>query len=252
MQYVEIKQQEDFDELVQSRPGKRNALCHEMIIEILDVQRTLRASSSRALLLSSTGSVFSAGHDFSEMAGASISTMQSLFRDCAQMMLGFQSLGAPVLAAVQGPAIGAGCQLALAADLLVAASSASFQTPGGRGAWFCTTPMLEVIRNLPSKLAMEMLLTGEPIDAKQAKSWAIVSRVVEDGELRAESEALLRLATRGSTTSKACGKRAFYAVSSMTHEAAYAYGTEVMAAAGADAEAQRAMDDIVHKRRRSL
>src|ERR1700752_4057279 len=171
MKQVHLQVTDAVAEIRLRRSEKRNALSRQMIEEILDVQAEIRGLRTPGVLLTADGPSFCAGHDFAEMAGASIEELRNLFPRWGEMMLGFQSLGAAVVAAVNGPAIGAGCQLALAADLVIAGSSATFQTPGGKGSWFCTTPMLEVVRNLPTKRALEMLLIGEPVDAATAAAW---------------------------------------------------------------------------------
>jgi enoyl-CoA hydratase/carnithine racemase len=242
----------EFGEIRLARAAKRNALTLDMINEIIAYQNELVKTPVAGLLLTAEGPAFCAGHDFSDMAGASIEWLQIIFRQCARMMLGFQNLPFPVVAAVQGAAVGAGCQLALSSDLVVAGENSTFQTPGGKGAWFCTTPMLEVVRAVTPKRALEMLFTGEPIKSKDAKNWGMINKVVPDSELMAHACNLLSLACRGSRTSKMLGKKTFYVVRSMEHTAAYELATEVMATSGADSEAQEAMQQVVSKQRKSL
>lgn len=242
----------DIAEIRLTRNSKRNALSLDMIKEIIQHQSKIKSSNARGILICADGPVFCAGHDFAEMAGASDKQMHDLFCACTEMMQNFHFMPQPILAAVQGPAIGAGCQLALAADLIVAGQSAIFQTPGGKGAWFCTTPMVEVQRALAPKQALEMLFIGEPIDAVTALSWGMINRVVEDANLYTAAKDLLNLASRGSAASKSSGKKTYYQIASLDLKDAYAISTEVMAKMGAEEEAQNAMKDIVAKKRVAL
>ena len=136
--------------------------------------------------------------------------MRRLLAVCAELMLALQRSPQVVIAQVEGDAIAAGCQLVASCDLAVAADSARFAVPGGRGGWFCTTPGVALGRAVGRKHALEMLLTGDPIDAPTALAWGLVNRVVPAERVAAETRALLARATRGSARSKAIGKQAFY------------------------------------------
>jgi enoyl-CoA hydratase/carnithine racemase len=133
-------------------------------------------------------------------------------------------------------------------DLAVAAESAAFQVPGGIGGWFCTTPGVALARAVGRKRAIEMLFTGEPIDARTAEAWGLVNRVVPDGRLAEETRDLLSRSTRGSPLSKGIGKRAFYRQVDMDIDAAYAYATEVMASASQTKDARETMRAFLEKR----
>src|SRR5262249_26436638 len=152
-----------------------------------------------------------------------------LLATCTELMLTVQRLPQPVVACVQGMATAAGCQLVASCDLAVAADTATFATPGGKGGWFCSTPMVAVSRVLAPKPALEMLFAGDPIDAATALAWGLVNRVVPGTRLVEETQALARAASRGSTTSKAAGKHAYYDTVSLDVGAAYAHACEVMA-----------------------
>jgi enoyl-CoA hydratase/carnithine racemase len=165
------------------------------------------------------------------------------------MMTLVQSIPQPVVASVQGIATGAGCQLVATCDLAVASEGASFATPGGRGGWFCSTPMVAVSRAIGRKRALEMLLTGDPIDARTAAEWGLVNRVVPAGELRAETEKLAHAASRGSTVSKAVGKQAFYAQIDLDQAHAYAYASEVMAMTAVAPDGREAIASFFEKRK---
>src|SRR5262249_2669102 len=149
-------------------------------------------------------------HDFADMAERDLDGMRRLLGVCAEFMLALQRAPQPVVASVQGVATAAGCQLVASCDLAVAVDTATFATPGGKGGWVCTTPMVAVARAVGRKRALEMLFTGDAIDATTALAWGLVNRVVPAAELRRTTEDLARAASRGSTASKALGKRAYY------------------------------------------
>jgi enoyl-CoA hydratase/carnithine racemase len=203
----------------------------------------------RAVVLAAAGPVYSAGHDFADMVERDLDAMRRLFAVCADLMTTIHRLSRPVVARVQGIATAAGCQLVAACDLAVAAEEASFATPGGRGAWFCTTPMVEVSRAVGRKRALEMLFTGDPIDARTALEWGLVNRVVPFAVLADEAARLARSAARGSVESKAIGKRAFYDTIDLDLEAAYAHASEVMATSSMREEAREAMHAFLDRRR---
>jgi enoyl-CoA hydratase/carnithine racemase len=153
-----------------------------------------------------------------------------------------------VVARVQGIATAAGCQLVATCDLAVAVEEARFATPGGRGGWFCSTPMVAVARAVGRKRALELLLTGDMIDAQTALAWGLVNRVVRRDRLVEETETLARAASRGSLASKALGKRAFYETIDLDVEAAYAHASEVMASSAVTEDGREAMRAFLEKR----
>jgi enoyl-CoA hydratase/carnithine racemase len=150
---------------------------------------------------------------------------------------------------VHGLATAAGCQLVATADLAVAADTAGFATPGGKGGWFCHTPLVAVGRNVGRKRALELALTGDTIDARTAADWGLVNRVVHASELDDATLDLLRRATRGSETSKGLGKQAFYAQIDLSQADAYAYALDVMARSGVSADAQEGFAAFLEKRK---
>src|SRR5262249_14767174 len=174
------------------------------------MSRAIEEPGVRAVILAAAGPVFSSGHDFRDMIDRDLDGMRGLLRACAEVMLGLGRLPVPVVARGQGLATAAGWQLVASCDLAVAAEEASFATPGGRGGWFCHTPLVAVARAVGARRALELGLTGEPIDARTALAWGLVNRVVPRARLVAETEALARAASRGSPASKALGKRTFY------------------------------------------
>jgi enoyl-CoA hydratase/carnithine racemase len=247
-EYIALSEDEDFAVLTMRRPERRNALSEAHLREIREALQTVSTSSARGLVLAAEGPVFCAGHDFADMDGRDLQAMRALLFACADVMLALQTLPQPVIAQVQGLATAAGCQLVAACDLAVAGESARFQVPGGMGGWFCTTPGVALARAVGRKRALEMLLTGDPIDAHTAREWGLVNRVVPDGEVPRETRALLGRATRGSTRSKALGKQAFHRQVDLDLPGAYAYATEVMAAASQTNDAQENLRAFLEKR----
>ena len=144
----------------------------------------------RAIIIASTGTVFSSGHDLSEMTGRAPADYTRLFDVCSELMMKIQSIRQPVIAEVQGIATAAGCQLVASCDLAVAAENAAFATPGVRIGLFCTTPMVALSRAIGRKRALEMLLTGEMISAATAAEWGLINRAVPASALRAETRRL--------------------------------------------------------------
>jgi enoyl-CoA hydratase/carnithine racemase len=140
-------------------------------------------SDARGIILAAEGPVFSAGHNFGEMAGTSREAAHHLFATCAALMQAIAAAPQPVVARVHALATAAGCQLVASCDLAVAARSAAFALPGGNGGLFCHTPLVAVARNMAPKRAMEMALTGDRISAQQAMEWGLVNRVVANEEL---------------------------------------------------------------------
>jgi enoyl-CoA hydratase/carnithine racemase len=247
-QFLQVADEEAFRVVTLRRPERRNALSEACLRELLQVLRELPASPIRGVILAAEGPVFSAGHDFSDMDGRDLAAMRSLLAVCADVMLGVQALPQVVIAQVEGLATAAGCQLVASCDLAVAGASARFAVPGGRGGWFCTTPGVALGRAVGRKHALEMLLTGDPIDAETALAWGLVNRVVPDPEVPKATRELLARATRGSASSKALGKQAFYKQIDLELPSAYAFASEVMAAASQTRDAQENLRAFLEKR----
>ncbi|KAA0233153.1 MAG: putative enoyl-CoA hydratase echA8 [Acidimicrobiales bacterium] len=245
---ITVDRREQFAAVTMNLPDKRNALGLMHLTELADAFRSIGGSDALGVVLAGNGPVFSAGHDFSEMAGSDLVFMQRLLGACVELMDVIQSVPQVVIARVHGLATAAGCQLVATCDLAVAAESAGFAVPGGKGGWFCTTPMVALGRNIGRKRAFEMALTGDTIDASTAADWGLVNRVVPDPELDAATSELLGRATRGSPLSKAIGKKALYHQLGLSQDDAYSYATEVMSAASQTADAQEGMAAFVEKR----
>jgi enoyl-CoA hydratase/carnithine racemase len=231
------------------RPDKRNALSLDVMRGLTEALAECGRSDATGVILAANGPVFSAGHNFADMAGATVETAREVFDVCTAMMNTVQRIPQVVVARVHALATAAGCQLVATCDLAVAAQSASFALPGGKGGLFCHTPLVAVARNLGRKRALEMALTGDPIDAVTACEWGLINAVVLDDELESATADLLRRATRGSALSKGLGKLAFYAQIEMAQDDAYAFAVRQMAAAAAlTADAQEGIAAFLTKR----
>jgi enoyl-CoA hydratase/carnithine racemase len=229
-------------------PAKRNALSHTMMAAITATLRAIGDSDALGVILAANGPAFSAGHDFADLAGASLSEVRALFRQCTEMMDVLQAIPQPVVARVHALATAAGCQLVATCDLAVASTEAAFAIPGGKGGLFCHTPLVAVARNVGRKRALEMAMTGDPIDAATAADWGLVNRVVAPDDLDAATLDLVRRATRGSSLSKALGKQGFYAQIDLPQEQAYAHAIELMAATSQTGDAQEGFRAFLDKR----
>lgn len=229
-------------------PEQRNALSLAMMRSITDAFREVGASPATGVVLAANGPVFSAGHHFADMAGADIEAATELFEVCTAMMDTIQSIPQVVCARVHALATAAGCQLVASCDLAVAAASAGFALPGGKGGLFCHTPLVAVARNIGRKRAVEMAFTGDPIDAVTAAEWGLVNRVVPDDQLHEATAELLARATRGSAQSKALGKQLFYAQIGLPQPAAYELAVAMMAGAATLPDAQEGFAAFLAKR----
>src|SRR6266496_3915237 len=212
-----------------NRPNKRNALSLETMLELSRCFDEIGKNQEvRAVILAANGKVFSSGHDLSEMVGRDINAYRRIFDVCAELMEKIQSIPQPVIAEVQGIATAAGCQLVATCDLAIASEDAAFATPGVRIGLFCTTPMVALSRVIGRKRALEMLLTGELIDANTAADWGLVNRVVGAGQLRAETLKLAGRIAEVSGSVVALGKQAYYTQIELEQVKAYGYAKEVM------------------------
>jgi enoyl-CoA hydratase/carnithine racemase len=202
----------------------------------------------QAVILAAAGKVFSAGHDLSEMVGRDMNAYRRLFDVCTELMTKLQSIPQPVIAEVQGIATAAGCQLVATCDLAIAAEEAGFATPGIRIGLFCTTPMVALSRAIGRKRALEMLFTGELVDAHTAASWGLVNRVVPAARLRAETRQLADRIAQASKLVVALGKQAYYTQIDLDQQKAYAYAGEVMSMNAIAHDAQEGISAFLEKR----
>lgn len=232
-----------------NRPDRRNALSLELMEELISALREASAEAlTQAIVIEGAGPAFSAGHDLSEMIGRDEAFYRELFAACTVMMEMIHELPQPVIAKVHGIATAAGCQLVAACDLAVAADASRFATPGVKIGLFCTTPMVAVSRAVGRKRAMEMLLTGEPIEAATALAWGLVNRVVPLEELELAVLDLVTAITRSSPYTVATGKQAFYAQVDRPEHDAYEHCRIVMADNALAVDAQEGMSAFLQKR----
>ncbi|MQY02607.1 enoyl-CoA hydratase-related protein [Actinomadura macrotermitis] len=248
MSDVLIDRDGPFTTITMDRPRRRNALSRAFLLELTAAFEEVAATDALGVVLAANGPVFSAGHDFGDMAGAGHADVRELLRTCTRLLETIQSAPQVVVARVHALATAAGCQLVASCDLAVAAESAGFAVPGGKGGWFCHTPMVAVARNVGRKRAVEMALTGDVVDARTAADWGLINYAVPDGELGKATRDLLERATRGSARSKALGKQALYAQLDRPERDAYTYAIEVMAASSQTPEAQEGMTAFLEKR----
>ncbi|HUD37877.1 MAG TPA: enoyl-CoA hydratase-related protein [Streptosporangiaceae bacterium] len=238
----------DFATITMNRPQRRNALSLAHMRELITAFTLVGDSDATGIVLAGNGPVFSAGHDFADVADADLAAVRSLLGTCTDLMTLVQQVPQPVVARVHGLATAAGCQLVASADLAVASENAGFAAPGGKGGWFCHTPMVAIARNVGRKRAAELALSGDTIDAATALDWGLVNRVVPPDQLDAAVDDLLRRVTRGSAQSKGIGKHALYAQIDLDQPKAYAYAIEVMAATSQLPDAREGMRAFLDKR----
>jgi enoyl-CoA hydratase/carnithine racemase len=200
------------------------------------------------VILAADGPAFSAGHDLSELVDRSTRDYQRIFDQCVQLMSTIQRIPQPVIAMVRGVATAAGCQLVATCDLAFADEGASFGTPGVRIGLFCSTPMVAVSRAIGRKRALQLLLTGERIDARTAAEWGLINAAVPAAELEAHTLRIARQIVRASPLIVGIGKRAFYAQIEMDQPAAYDHTRDVMVMNALMADAHEGITAFLDKR----
>ncbi len=236
--------------LTLNRPAARNALSMGLMTALVtELDRIATDPSVTVVVLAAAGPAFCAGHDLREMrADPTRAAYEQVFALCSRLMQTIVRLPKPVIAQVHGVATAAGCQLVATADLAVAAETARFATPGVNIGLFCSTPMVALTRNVGRKAAMEMLLTGDLLDAVRAREIGLVNRVVPEAELAAETLALARQIAAKSPLTLAIGKEAFHRQAEMDLPAAYAYAAEVMTRNMLARDAAEGIDAFLTKR----
>jgi enoyl-CoA hydratase/carnithine racemase len=247
--YILVERSGEYATVTMNRPQRRNALSLEHMRELIRAFGELGNGDALGIVLAGAGPVFSAGHDLAEVVDAGLSQTRALLNTCTELMTLIQQVPQPVVARVHGLATAAGCQLVASADLAVASEEAGFATPGGKGGWFCHTPMVAVARNVGRKRAMEMAMSGDVIDARTALDWGLVNRVVPAAQLDTAVQDLLDRVTRGSAESKGIGKQALYAQIDLDQPKAYAHAIEVMAATSQLPEAREWIRAFLEKRK---
>jgi enoyl-CoA hydratase/carnithine racemase len=241
--------------LTLNRPAARNSLSEGLIAALHGALKDIHDDSGvRAVVVAANGPAFSAGHDMKELTArrSDADRGRAYFADimnaCSAMMQAIVLLPKPVVAAVQGIATAAGCQLVASCDLAVASEAAAFATPGVDIGLFCSTPMVALSRNIPRKQAMEMLLTGEPVPAATAKDIGLVNRVVKAGTERDAAIALAQQVALKSAYTVKLGKEAFYRQAEMSLADAYRYAAEVMTENMMARDAEEGIGAFIEKR----
>jgi enoyl-CoA hydratase/carnithine racemase len=248
-EHILVERSGDFVTVTMNRPQRRNALSLQHMRELIAAFSDIGDSDALGVILAGNGPVFSAGHDFADVVEGDLPAVRSLLMTCTELMTLMQQVPQPVVARVHGLATAAGCQLVATADLAVASENAGFAAPGGKGGWFCHTPMVAIARNVGRKRATEMALSGEVIDARTALDWGLVNRVVPADQLDSATADLLERVTLGSADSKGIGKQALYAQIDLDQPKAYAYAVEVMAATSQLPDAREGMRAFLDKRK---
>lgn len=231
-------------------PQRFNALGEQMLEALQQALDAIACdASARVVVLAASGKAFCAGHNLKDMAAhPELAYYQQLFAQCSRVMLAIQKLAVPVIARVHGIATAAGCQLVAQCDLAVASDQARFATSGIQYGLFCATPSVPLVRNMPAKKAMEMLLTGEFINAAQAMEYGLLNGVVAADRLDAEIERLVQAIVSKPRTAIAMGKALVYRQREMGVEAAYQLAGQTMASNMMDVDAQEGAQAFVQKR----
>ena len=232
-------------------PQRFNALSDAMLSALQQALDDIaRDSSARVVVLAAEGKAFCAGHNLKDMAAnPELAYYQQLFAQCSRVMLSIQKLPVPVIARVQGIATAAGCQLVAQCDLAVAASDARFATSGIQYGLFCSTPSVPLVRNMPAKQAMEMLLTGDFIDAPAALHYGLLNRVVPIDQLDAAVEELVAAIVSKPKVAIRMGKELVYRQREMGMESAYQLASQTMATNMMDVDAQEGAQAFAQKRK---
>ena len=237
--------------LTMNRPASFNALSEEMIDALQSALDRLHGDEAvRTVILAAAGKAFCTGHNLKEMvAKPELAYYQQLFAQCSRMMLAIQKLPVPVIARVHGVATAAGCQLVAQCDLAIAVAEAKFAVSGVSYGLFCSTPSVPLLRNVPAKQAMEMLVTGEFISAEEARDRGLVNDAVPADQLDARIEKLVASILAKPRVALAMGKELFYRQREMGIEAAYQLAAQTMAANMMDSCAQEGFTAFTEKRK---
>ena len=249
------EREEDVAILVLNRPDARNSLSEAMLIALSSALGDIATDNTvRAVVLAANGSTFCAGHDLKELTGRRSDAdggrgyFHYIMTTCSGMMQQIVTLPQPIIAAVQGVATAAGCQLVASCDLAVASREARFATPGVDIGLFCSTPMVALSRNVSRKHAMELLLTGDAVSADDAYRMGLINRVVDSGKERAEALAFAREIAEKSSHIVKIGKEGFYRQAEMNLADAYRYVSEVMVENLMARDAEEGLKAFIDKR----
>jgi enoyl-CoA hydratase/carnithine racemase len=249
-EHIDVQHDGHLVRVVLDRPERRNALSLALMQEFIDALDEVSADpDTRVVIVAGNGPAFSAGHDLSEMTETrDTGFYEELFATCVHMMVRLHEIPQPVIAKVHGIATAAGCQLVAACDLAVASEAARFATPGVNIGLFCSTPMVPVARAIGRKRALEMLFTGDLVDAHTALAWGLVNRVVPADRLEVEVDALANHIAAASPYVLALGKRTFYSQDQLTEDAAYRVAGPAMVENASADDAHEGMRAFLEKR----
>lgn len=247
--YVLVERSGPVARVVLDRPERRNPLSLQMMRQATAAIRDLGGDPSCAVVVvTGSGPALSAGHEISEMVERTLEQEREVFTTCVELMESIQAIRQPVIAEVQGHAVAAGCQLVATCDLAVSVDSARFGTPGVKIGLFCSTPMVAVSRNIGRKRALQMLLTGETIDAATAVDWGLINEAVPADRLRARVDELAASIADASPLTLEIGKQAFYRQIDLPQDEAYREMAETMATNAVTCDAQEGMAAFLDKR----
>ena len=244
-EHLRVDEDEVVTAITLDRPDRRNALSLDLMVEL---RTALEQARGRVVVIAGAGPAFSAGHDLTELVACEGDDAAELFDTCASLMTTVQSIPQPVIAKVHGVATAAGCQLVATCDLAIAETGARFATPGVRIGLFCSTPMVPLTRAIGPKRAMQMLLTGDLIDAATAIEWGLINDAVPADRLDATVEALAERIAEASPMVLALGKRTFYEQVGMPQADAYTIAAKVMTENAATDDAHEGIQAFLEKR----
>jgi enoyl-CoA hydratase/carnithine racemase len=246
---IKVAREGDVAVVTLNRPEKRNALSLQMMRELgAALAEIARDPQARVVILRGEGPAFCAGHDLRELVERDVEAYRTIFDACIKLMARITAIPQPVIAEVAKVATAAGCQLVAACDLAVASTEATFATPGVRIGLFCSTPMVALTRAIGRKRAMEMLLTGDAVDAPTALAWGLVNHVVAPDQLHAATLALARKIASSSGEIIGIGKAAFYRQIDLDQAGAYEYTKEVMTSNAQGPDAHEGISAFLERR----
>lgn len=236
--------------IILNRPEKRNALSSELMVELLDCLQQLRENTGvNVAVMKGAGQAFCSGHDLNELSGKDLTSYRATFGRSVRIMEAITRLPKPVIASVHGYASAAGLQLAAACDLVVASEDSLFETPGVKLGLFCITPMVSLSRSVGRKKALQMLLTGEPIDAREAERIGLINMVVPRDRLEKATMELAEKIAGASPVPLDFGKQAFYTAADMEYLEAFHYAKEMIAFNNLAEDAQEGIRAFLEKRK---
>lgn len=248
--YLKFESEGGIGIIILNRPEKRNALSLELLQELSALLTSISENrETRVVIIKGEGKVFCAGHDISQLINHEMTFYKAIFDTCVEVMEKIQHLPQPVIAQVHGVATAAGCQLVAACDLAMAEEDTLFGTPGVKVGLFCTTPAVPLVRAIGRKRALDMLLTGRRISAKEAEQYGLINKVVPGDQLTAETTALARRIAEASPLTLSIGKSAFYTQVNLADSQAYDYAKQAIVNNLFAEDAQEGLSAFLEKRK---